>query len=140
MPKCHVTFFPKFLSHIFASGVVFNGLKDIIFGKKCHITQGGKGYRPMSQNDTGGEGGSKISQKSVTYYFNGPLRLLQIYAEVVICVAGSRRLGIAQFISKWESVEITSFKPDKVVCIFISYTWLKVLKSYILRAFEAFVR
>jgi hypothetical protein len=65
----------KNFSPIFALCVLFKSLMDIIFGKiKYHITRkGGRGrYGKMSQNDTGGGGGSKISQKSVTYYLNGP--------------------------------------------------------------------
>ncbi len=35
---------------------------------------GGEGSVPVSPNDTMGRG-SKIGQKSVTYYLNGPLKL-----------------------------------------------------------------
>jgi len=34
----------------------------------------GGGVETVSPNDTWGSGGSKIGQKSVTYYLNGPLR------------------------------------------------------------------
>jgi len=34
---------------------------------------GGWGSKPVSPNDTGGGGGTKIGQKSVAYYLNGPL-------------------------------------------------------------------
>jgi hypothetical protein len=34
---------------------------------------GGGGSEPVSPNDTWGRGGSKIGQKSVTYYLNGPI-------------------------------------------------------------------
>jgi hypothetical protein len=33
LPKCHVTFFPKFLSTIFGFCALFKGFMDIIFGK-----------------------------------------------------------------------------------------------------------
>jgi len=39
----------------------------------CHVTLGGGGSEPVSPNETG-IGGSKIGQKSVTYYLNGPLK------------------------------------------------------------------
>jgi hypothetical protein len=56
-----VTFFPKIFSRIFAFWAVFKGFKDIIFGKI-----------KMSHHMGGPGGGTKISQKSVTYYLNGP--------------------------------------------------------------------
>ncbi len=66
--------FSKILNHTFVFWPAF--LKEIVyfFGKsKCHVTLG-KGYVSVSPNDMHmGEGRSKIGQKSVTYYLNGPL-------------------------------------------------------------------
>jgi len=38
-----------------------------------HGGRGGGRSEPVSPNDTWGRGVSKIDQKSVTYYLNGPL-------------------------------------------------------------------
>ncbi len=54
LPKCHVTFYPKILSSIFAFYALFKGFLGIIFWK-IKI--------------------SHHSQKSVTYYLNDPLGL-----------------------------------------------------------------
>jgi len=70
--------FSKILSYIHLFLTAFLKEKSYFFGKsKCHVTGGSV---PVSPNDTWGRGGSKIGQKSVTYYLNGPLQRNLVYS------------------------------------------------------------
>jgi hypothetical protein len=80
LPKCHGTFFPKFLSPIFEFWRVFIGFRTLFWEKfTCYIPRRG-GERGTDQchkmtQGEGARGGLKISQKKCHVLFEWPQSL-----------------------------------------------------------------
>ncbi len=88
--KCHVTFFPKFLSHLFAFCAIFKGFKGHNFWKNLNFTshEGGRGGTDQYHKMTKGGGGVKNQSKKCHVLFEWPLihhkqklRILQQYEK-----------------------------------------------------------
>ncbi len=119
--------------------VVYIYQRIIILGKnkmKCHTGGGGGGTEQCHQmTKRGGE--SKISQKSVTYYLNGPLSPLLTCLSYESCKISTYFYHIAKINNSPRNLEFWFFRENyyliPIVCFSVDFRRLEMRRSKMLK-------